>query len=149
MKRGPRKILSCSLSLYLALIICGCYPVSHIVVGEPRTPLDPSAVKVYAELPESYEKIAILEASSDFAIKDMSFEFSDQGKTNKALKRLKKEAASLGANAIVIEDLSTTIKQRQEIYEDDEGKIRSSTHEKKEKVIRATAIFTHVSSPKE
>tara|TARA_B100000029_G_C17354609_1_gene880227 strand:+ start:419 stop:778 length:360 start_codon:yes stop_codon:yes gene_type:complete len=119
------------------------------VVGEPRTPLDPSAVKVYAELPESYEKIAILEASSDFAIKDMSFEFSDQGKTNKALKRLKKEAASLGANAIVIEDFSTTIKQRQEIFEDDEGKIRSSTHEKKEKVIRATAIFTHVSSPKE
>ena len=79
--------------------------------------------------------------------KAMSFEFSDQGKTDKALKRIKKDAASLGANGIVIEDLLTTIKQKQDIYEDDEGKIRSSTHEEKQKVIKAIAIFTLESSP--
>ena len=147
MKCGARKTLFCNLALYIGLIISGCYPVSHIVVGESREPIHPSNVKVYADFPESYEKIAIIEASSDFSIKDISFEFSDQGKTDKALKRIKKDAASLGANGIVIEDLLTTIKQKQDIYEDDEGKIQSSTHEEKQKMIKAIAIFTLESSP--
>ena len=47
----------------------------------------------------------------DLAFKDLSIEFTHQQKTNKALERLKKEAASLGANGVVIQNIATNIKQ--------------------------------------
>ena len=59
------------------------------------SPIVYTNVKVYYNYPEAYQKIAIIEASSDLAFKDFSIEFTHQQKTNKALERLKKEAASL------------------------------------------------------
>ena len=89
--------------LFLSFFLLkSCYPVSHVIIGEKQTPLDFNDVKVYHDYPDNYEKIAIIEASSDIALKDLSIEFTDQKKTDKALERLKKEAASLGANGIVI-----------------------------------------------
>ncbi len=52
--------------LILSLII-GCVPVSHIVVGETRGPIHPSNVKIYIDYPEEYEKIALIDAGSNFA----------------------------------------------------------------------------------
>ena len=40
------KLLLLSLSL---LITKGCYPVSHVIVGETQTPLDYTDVKVYTD----------------------------------------------------------------------------------------------------
>ena len=82
-------------SFFISIFILkSCYPVSHIIIGEIQTPLDYNNVKVYHDYPDTYEKIAIIEASSDLAFKDLSIEFTHQQKTNKALDRLKKEAAS-------------------------------------------------------
>ena len=125
----------------LIFLYMGCYPVSHIIIGEEIAPIIPSDVRVYADYPQSYEKIAIIEASSDFALKDPSFDFTHQRKTDKALTRLKNEAALLGANGIVIENLSTKIKQNLNIYEDDEGKIKTSSQNEKQKEVKAIAIF--------
>ena len=125
----------------LIFLIFGCYPVSHIVVGEKKAPINASDVRVYVDYPQNYEKIAIIEASSDFALKDPSFDFTHQRKTDKALTRLKNEAALLGANGIVIENLSTKIKQNLNIYEDDEGKIKTSSQNEKQKEVKAIAIF--------
>jgi len=125
----------------LIFLYMGCYPVSHIIIGEEKAPINPSDVRVYADYPQSYEKIAIIEASSDFALKDPSFDFTHQRKTDKALTRLKNEAALLGANGIVIENLSTKIKQNLNIYEDDEGKIKTSSQNEKQKEVKAIAIF--------
>ena len=98
--------------LFLSIFILkSCYPVSHIIIGETQAPINYVNVKVYYDYPDVYEKIAIIEASSDIAFKDFSIEFTHQQKTNKALDRLKKEAASLGANGIVLQNISTTIKQ--------------------------------------
>ena len=120
----------------LFFLIVGCYPVSHIIIGEKRVPVNPSDVKVYVNFPQKYQKIAIIEASSDFALKDPSFDFTHQKKTDKALKRLKNEAALLGANGIVIQNLSTQIKHNINISDDG---VSTSTVKMKE--IKATAIF--------
>ena len=120
----------------LFFLILGCYPVSHIIIGEKRTAIIPSAVEIYSDFPEEYEKIAIIEASSDFALKDPSFDFTHQKKTDRALERLKNEAALLGANGLVIQGLSTQIKYN--VTATDDG---VSTTTVKIKEITATAIF--------
>lgn len=69
---------------------------SSVVIGTPRPAIDPSAVKLYTELPAEYEKIALVSADSrnDFA--------SQQNLTNAAIDRLKREAAEVGANGILL-----------------------------------------------
>ena len=133
------KILLLSLAIFLTK---ACYPVSHIIVGETETPIEDYAdVKVYIDLPENYKKIAIIEASSDLAFRDFSIDFTHQQKTNKALVRLKKEAASLGANGVVIENISTNIKQHFSLNENDKGEINTSSIHEKQKELKAIAIF--------
>tara|TARA_S200000501_G_scaffold221167_1_gene207509 strand:+ start:316 stop:735 length:420 start_codon:yes stop_codon:yes gene_type:complete len=122
-------------------LVKSCYPVSHVIIGEKQTPLDFNDVKVYHDYPDNYEKIAIIEASSDIAIKDLSIEFTDQKKTNKALERLKKEAASLGANGIVIENIYTNTKQHLSFVESTKGEINASSRHEKQKELKAIAIF--------
>ena len=125
------------LSLLIFLIFNqGCYPVSHIIIGEKKDPVNASEVKIYPDFPDTYEKIAMIEASSDFALKDMSIEITDQQKTNKALERLKAEAASLGANGVVIQNLTTKNKQRFSFREDEKGNINASSRNEKQKELK-------------
>ena len=130
------------LLLLLSLFVTkACYPVSHIIIGDTQAPIDYTNVKVYYNYPEAYEKIAIIEASSDLAFKDFSIEFTHQQKTNKALERLKKEAASLGANGIVIQNIATNIKQHLSLNENDRGEISALSRHEKQKELNAIAIF--------
>ena len=122
--------------LILSLII-GCVPVSHIVVGETREPIHPSNIKIYLDYPEEYEKIALIDAGSNFAFKDPAFLFDWQSKMDKATERLKIEAAKLGANGVLI--INTDNKIYQSINSDGEGSISSSSHA--EKLVKAIAIY--------
>jgi hypothetical protein len=123
--------------LIILSIIVGCYPVSHIIVGDTREPISSSKVEVYLDFPEGYEIIALIEASSEFAFKDPSINFTWQSKSYKIIERLKIEASNLGANGIVIKDTENKIKQN--VSHDAEGKaIVSYIHFK---VATATAIF--------
>ena len=56
--------------LLLILLFISCHPVSHIVVGKKREATNPTDVKVYLDYPESYEKIALVDAGSNFSFKD-------------------------------------------------------------------------------
>ena len=137
-----KNFIKSQLFLFIDLIINqGCYPVSHIIIGEKKTPINANKVKIYPDFPDKYEKIAMIEASSDFALKDMSLEITDQQKTNKALERLKAEAASLGANGVVIQNLSTKNKQHFSLREDDKGNINASSRNEKQKELKGIAIF--------
>ena len=118
-----------------------CYPVSHVIIGDTQAALDYTNVKIYNDYPDTYEKIAIIEASSDLAFKDFSIEFTHQQKTNKALERLKKEAGSLGANGIVIQSIATNIKQHLSLNENYKGEINASSRHEKQKELNAIAIF--------
>ena len=126
------------LSLFVTI---ACYPVSHVIIGDTQAPIDYTSVKTYSDYPDTYEKIAIIEASSDLAFKDFSIEFTHQQKTNKALERLKKEAASLGANGIVIQNIATNIKQHLSLNENDRGQISALSRHEKQKELNAIAIF--------
>ncbi|MDP6533543.1 MAG: hypothetical protein QGH89_06965 [Candidatus Marinimicrobia bacterium] len=132
-----------SAALLLVLIIAGCYPVSHIIVGEAKEPLSASQVKIYLDYPEVYEKIALLDAGSNFAFQDPAILFTHQSKMDKVMERLKIEAAQLGANGIVI--VGTENKIFQSISSDGEGNVRSSKYT--EKFGKAVAI--HVSEETE
>ncbi len=68
------------------------------MVGEKRRAFSSDAVNIYlASLPCKVEHIALLEASSR-----NSLAVGNQGKLNKAIARLKEEAAELGANGILL-----------------------------------------------
>lgn len=74
---------------------------SHILLGKKRAPIDPEEVVIYFDPPEHYEKVAMVEGDSMGA-----FAFSSQAKTDKAIQRMKKQAAKLGANAIILQSQS-------------------------------------------
>jgi len=67
----------------------------------PDPAIDPASVKLYLTAPEHYEEIALLTADSDG-----SWTFSQQAKMEEVIKRLKVEAAAVGANGILIRGVS-------------------------------------------
>ena len=71
-----------SLLLFSILLFTtkACYPVSYIVVGETKSPINHDEVVVYADFPEPFEKIAIMESASDLALKDILILSTDQQK---------------------------------------------------------------------
>ena len=100
MKNFLRILALSTTAIILAGVIAGCATSSSVVTGQTRSPLTPDKVKIYRLPPEEYEEIAIIEASSKG-----SLQFSEQGKADAALDRLKVEAAKLGANGILLSKL--------------------------------------------
>lgn len=82
-------------ALGLALVASGCASTSRVMLGQARAPIDPAQVQVYATPPAGSTEIAQLESSSAVG-------FGTQGQTDAAVTRLKREAAALGANGVVI-----------------------------------------------
>ena len=121
----------------IVMFLVGCVPVSHIIVGDTREPIDPSKVEIYLDYPEQYEKIALIDAGSNFAFKDPVILFDWQSKMDKATERLKIEAAKLGANGILI--INTDNKIYQSTSSDGKGSTSSSSHT--EKFVKAIAIY--------
>ena len=125
-------------TLYMAIIFfISCMPVSHVIVGEVKTPINPSNVTIYLDYPEEYEKIALIDAGSNFALKDPVILFTWQSKMDKVIERLKIEAAELGANGILI--VNTDNKIYQSVKSDGEGGTQMSSST--EKFVKAIAIY--------
>lgn len=87
------------LAITLAIGASGCVS-SSVLIGTARPPIDPDQVKLYVDPPARFEKIAILESNSD-----ASWAITAQQKTNKAVQRLKIEAAKYGANGILVQGI--------------------------------------------
>lgn len=84
-------------------LLSACTTSSHILVGQVRTPTDPAQVKIYATPPKHYEPIAVVSADSKG-----SFHVSAQGKVDAAMERARNEAAALGANGLLFQDVRET-----------------------------------------
>ena len=125
--------------LFIIIIIAGCYPVSHILIGDVRPPVSPLQVKLYLDYPTEYEKIALVDAGSNFALKDPDILFTWQSKSNKVIERLKIAASELGANGIVI--VGTDNKVHQSLSMDGEGGVTSNSYI--EKFRKAVAIYVN------
>lgn len=81
-----------------ALLLLAACTTSHILTGTPRPPIDPSQVRVYYGSPGvPFEEVALLETSSG------AFTYGEQNKTDSVMRKLREEAASLGANGILFQ----------------------------------------------
>ncbi|WP_454828279.1 hypothetical protein [Pseudoxanthomonas wuyuanensis] len=81
--------------LALAAVLGGCAGSSKVMLGQPRPPVDPAQVQIYRTPPAGSLEIAQLESTSAVG-------FGTQGQTDAAVARLKREAAALGANGVVL-----------------------------------------------
>jgi tetrahydromethanopterin S-methyltransferase subunit F len=83
--------------LALLLIVAGCATGSHIVTGNARPAISPDAVKVYSIAPANSEVVGIVSAG---------IEASGQWATDKTVEELKKQAALIGANGLLLGGVS-------------------------------------------
>jgi len=79
----------------LALALSACAGTSKVMLGQARPPVDPAQVQIYTTPPPGSIEIAQLESSSAVG-------FGTQGQTDAAVARLKREAAALGANGVIL-----------------------------------------------
>jgi hypothetical protein len=82
--------------LSLALLALGaCATGSAIVTGKTRAPVALEQVKIYLEPPVAFEVIGLVSASSDAG-------WTEQRSVDYAIEELKKQAARLGANGVLL-----------------------------------------------
>jgi hypothetical protein len=99
-EKNMLKIIQSTVVIGLVVIlVVGCTLTrgSSVLVGKKRAPIDPSVVKLYLEPPAKYEQVAILSADARNAFA------SEQNLTDNTIERLKREAAALGANGILLQ----------------------------------------------
>ena len=84
-----------ALSLMLVCMVGGCASSSRVMLGQAYAPTDPAQVRIYTTPPAGSIEIAQLESSSAVG-------FGTQGQTDAAIARLKREAAALGANGVIL-----------------------------------------------
>jgi|HubBroStandDraft_6_1064221.scaffolds.fasta_scaffold27636_6 hypothetical protein len=80
------------------VLVASCATSSHVLVGTPRPPIAPESVKIYLQPPPKYEQIATINASSQG-----SMALTSQQNMDKAIERMKNEAAKLGANGVLLQ----------------------------------------------
>jgi len=71
-----------------------------LVTGAARARIDPASVKIYATPPAHFEEIAIVKAVS-------GARWTQQGDVDYAVAELKKQAAKLGANGVLLTSTGT------------------------------------------
>ena len=89
----PLRLLSAS--ALSALLLAGCASTHRVILAPPRPAIAVEQVKVYHVAPKRYEEIARLESSSAIG-------FGTPGQTDAAIARLRREAAKLGANGVLL-----------------------------------------------
>ena len=89
----------------IAPVLVGCASGSALVTGQTRPAIeDYTTVTILTEMPDGAEQIAVVKAGSDSG-------FTSQQKLDYAVEELKKQAAKVGANAVVLtgRDTETTV----------------------------------------
>ena len=87
----------CAATFAAACLICGCATRS-IIVGQVRPPISPEAVHVYRVPPRHFERIAIIDSPAG-----TSWIFPDRPSMDLGISRLREQAATLGANGILLQ----------------------------------------------
>nr|MBP3283590.1 hypothetical protein [Treponema sp.] len=93
-----KKNIDLIFALALSFIIVGCASGTVLVTGTQRAAINPETVVIYTEAPAKYEVIGIVNASSDatgIAQTDLNY----------AIAELKKQAAKIGANGIILQNI--------------------------------------------
>ena len=91
--------IACLVAITLCILGGACTTSSHIITGKARSAIRVDQVQVYSQAPTGSEEIALLTVDSSG--------WTTQGEKDQAVARLKKEAASLGANGVLIVNLGS------------------------------------------
>jgi hypothetical protein len=82
--------------ILLVLLLAGCASGSALVTGETRDPIDPSLVTIYRTAPTGkFEHIGIVKSEAVEML-------SEQEAVDRAVNELKKQAAKIGANGVIL-----------------------------------------------
>jgi hypothetical protein len=82
----------------MSAFLFGCASGTVLLTAPPRNPIDLAQVKIYREAPEAYEVIGMVEAFSEAGT-------SKEQTQGFALVELKKQAAKIGANGVIINSI--------------------------------------------
>jgi hypothetical protein len=88
-------------AIALMPMLAGCATSFRTLTGVPRPALSPTEVKVYTQAPQSFEEIAVLGASR----KSVTSAGGERA-IEKMIEAMKSQAAELGANGVLLENLS-------------------------------------------
>ena len=90
------------LRLVIAISLVGCTTGSELLTEQVYPAIeDHTAVRILTEMPEGAEQIAVLKASSGLGT-------SQRARLEKVVEVLKRRAAKVGANAVVLSGQDTT-----------------------------------------
>lgn len=82
--------------LIVMLLLVGCTTGSALVTGTKRASIDPSQVVIYRSAPDTkFEHIGIVKSEAEEVL-------SQQEALDRAVEELKKQAAKIGANGIIL-----------------------------------------------
>lgn len=84
--------------LVALLIVAGCSEGSLLMLGNARNRVSPEQVVIYTQAPQKYEVIALVTAKGKNAV-------TLQNKQDYAIRELKEQAASVGANGVLLEEI--------------------------------------------
>ena len=90
-----KHILITILSL-IGILVSGCATGTVVITGKVREPIPFESVKILQQYPPNYESIAIVNSKSEEGV------FTNQRMVDLAIEALKKQAAKVGANAVVL-----------------------------------------------
>ena len=80
----------------LALNLGGCATGTALVTGVKRDAISYKNVKIYHSAPDKYEVIGVVKAESEMG-------WTDQESLDMAVEEVKKQAAKIGANGIILD----------------------------------------------
>lgn len=83
----------------VALLLGGCATTSHVMLGPAMPATMPEQVRVYTTPPAKYREIAVVEAASG------PLTYGEQNKLDSVMAKLRREAAGLGANGILLQGM--------------------------------------------
>lgn len=89
------------ISSVFVLLSCSTAKGTTLITGQTRPAITPTEVKLYLEPPTKYETIALIEASCDV-------DTTAQKAQDMVIDELKKQAAKLGANGVLITNVGNS-----------------------------------------
>ena len=86
--------------LALPVLLFGCSSGSHVVTGQQMPELEVEQVTIFEQAPAfDYKVIGTVKASSDNG-------FTEDSRKEKATKELKEQAAKIGANGVILDEVT-------------------------------------------
>jgi len=92
-----KHLLQSGAAILIASLISGC--ATHVtMIGPARPPISPAVVRIYQKPPRHYQQIAIINSSAG-----TTWLFPDRDSPDEAIADLRREAAALGANGVLLQ----------------------------------------------